>query len=164
MGPQTPESSHGSETPSHDLLIIRGFPNRIPSLDGLRAFSIALVYLAHVATTHGAPYYLDRLGHVGNLGVKVFFVISGYLITTLLLKEWAKTGRINLGSFYLRRTLRIFPAFYAYIALVLISAAGGWVVLSWADVLHAVRVGVHATPNPPRAGGSARATTVDAWP
>ena len=117
---------------SHEL------PARIPSLNGLRAFSIALVFLAHVAGTHGAPDFLARLGHVGNLGVKVFFVISGFLITTLLLKESAGTGRINLKAFYLRRTLRIFPAFYVYIGVVLIAAACGAVVLSWADVLHAV--------------------------
>jgi len=81
---------------------------------------------------------MARLGHVGNLGVKTFFVISGYLITILLLKERANTGKINLRAFYLRRTLRIFPAFYAYIAAMLILSVCGAVVLSWPDILHAV--------------------------
>ena len=113
-------------------------PHHIPSLNGMRAISIALVLLAHVAETHGAPHYLSRLGHAGNLGVKIFFVISGFLITTLLLKEHAAAGRVNLRVFYFRRTLRIFPACYAYIGIILIAAAGGAVALSWADILHSV--------------------------
>jgi peptidoglycan/LPS O-acetylase OafA/YrhL len=75
---------------------------------------------------------------VGNLGVKVFFVISGFLITTLLLKEYAVTGRVSLKGFYLRRVLRIFPAFYAYVAVILLLSAAGVVSVSTADILHAI--------------------------
>src|SRR5205807_9098473 len=88
---------------------------RIASLDGLRAVSILLVLLGHAAMSDGAPHILSPLSHIGNIGVRFFFVISGFLITTLLLKEQAKTGTISLKQFYLRRTLRIFPAAYFFI-------------------------------------------------
>lgn len=113
-------------------------PRYIPSLNGLRAVSIVLVFLAHIADTRGAPDFFSHFMHFGNLGVKVFFVISGFLITSLLLKEQADTGRVSLKAFYLRRTLRIFPAFYIYIAIMLILMALNIVQASWADVLHAV--------------------------
>jgi peptidoglycan/LPS O-acetylase OafA/YrhL len=97
---------------------------RIPALDGLRAISIGLVLLGHSIGTRGSPVP-HRLHHFGELGVRVFFVISGYLITTLLLKELTRTGSISLRGFYFRRTLRIFPAFYAYLAVVgLLTLAG----------------------------------------
>jgi peptidoglycan/LPS O-acetylase OafA/YrhL len=87
---------------------------RIPSLDGLRAISISLVLLAHLAGTRNFPLSVTA-GHVlglGEFGVIVFFVISGFLITGLLLDELAKSDRIHLGRFYFRRTLRIFPPYY----------------------------------------------------
>src|SRR5262249_53791297 len=59
-----------------------------------------------------------RIGDFGNLGVRVFFVISGFLITTLLLAELDKAGRIDFKAFYLRRAFRIFPAFYVYLGAV----------------------------------------------
>jgi peptidoglycan/LPS O-acetylase OafA/YrhL len=70
---------------------------RIPSLDGLRALSISLVVLAHLIGTRGFPD-VGALGRweLGNLGVRVFFVISGFLITTLLLEEIDRTGAISL--------------------------------------------------------------------
>jgi len=55
---------------------------------------------------------------LGSLGVRIFFVISGYLITSLLLRELDATGTVGLGKFYARRTIRIFPACYAYIGVV----------------------------------------------
>jgi peptidoglycan/LPS O-acetylase OafA/YrhL len=80
---------------------------RIPSLDGLRAFSIALVVLGHWASIR----YHSPLGlSYANLGVRIFFVISGYLITTLLLNEHAGTNTINVSNFYIRRAYRILPA------------------------------------------------------
>ena len=96
---------------------------RIPSLDGMRAISILLVLLGHAAMSDGAPHLLAPFAHVGNIGVRFFFVISGFLITTLLLKEQARSGTISLGQFYLRRTLRIFPAAYFFIAVMAILAA-----------------------------------------
>jgi len=80
---------------------------RIPSLDGLRAVSISLVVVGHWAELH---YHSDVAGAFANLGVRIFFIISGYLITSLLLSEHAKTSTIGLQEFYLRRAYRTLPA------------------------------------------------------
>jgi peptidoglycan/LPS O-acetylase OafA/YrhL len=81
----------------------------IPSLDGIRAFAVVWVFLAHAG--------LAEWGVPGNLGVTVFFFLSGYLITTLLRIELDKTGGINLYAFYLRRMLRIFPPMYLVLSV-----------------------------------------------
>lgn len=97
---------------------------RIPSLDGLRGISILMVLFAHLQGTAGTGNRPMPFAW-GGLGVTIFFVISGYLITSLLLKERAKTGAISLKEFYFRRTVRIFPAQYVYTgAIVLLAAAG----------------------------------------
>lgn len=77
-------------------------------LNGLRAISIVMVVYFHV--TGGAS-------NLAESGVNLFFVISGFLITTLLVREYDSVGSISLKNFYMRRTLRIFPAYYAVIAL-----------------------------------------------
>lgn len=91
---------------------------RIASLDGLRAISILLVILGHLEGTTGYPSnaVTSFLGQFPHFGVQIFFVISGFLITSLLLKEHETAGRISLKNFYLRRTFRIFPAALVYIA------------------------------------------------
>jgi peptidoglycan/LPS O-acetylase OafA/YrhL len=81
----------------------------VPSLDGLRAVSIALVLLAHLVSDRWFP---------GGFGVLTFFVISGFLITRLLLAEFKARATISLGSFYLRRILRLYPAVLVYTAVV----------------------------------------------
>jgi peptidoglycan/LPS O-acetylase OafA/YrhL len=91
--------------------------NRIPSLDGLRTISVALVVISHFLPLAG--YYNTQ--NIGILGVKFFFVISGFLITGLLLKEIDKTSTINLTKFYFRRTLRIFPPYYFYLFVIFIA-------------------------------------------
>jgi len=78
------------------------------------------------------------MGDRANLGVRVFFVISGFLITTLLLAEAEKHGQISLRGFYLRRVFRIFPAFYAYMAVILVGAGYGLWRLNEGDALYAV--------------------------
>ena len=83
----------------------------LPSLDGLRAIAVLLVVLYH--------FGFEAVN--GGQGVLIFFVISGFLITWLLLKEEEKWGSVSLKLFYLRRTLRIFPAFYAYWFLVVVG-------------------------------------------
>jgi peptidoglycan/LPS O-acetylase OafA/YrhL len=80
----------------------------IPSLDGIRAAAVLLVFAAHAGLKDRIP---------GNFGVTVFFFLSGYLITTLLRAEHQRNGRISLASFYGRRTLRIFPPLYVVLAL-----------------------------------------------
>ncbi|WP_459558047.1 acyltransferase family protein [Lacunimicrobium album] len=74
----------------------------IPCFDGLRCIAVLLVYIAHLHLTNLIP---------GGFGVTVFFLISGTLITRLLLAEKAKIGRIDLGAFYMRRFIRLMPAF-----------------------------------------------------
>ena len=91
-------------------------PGRISSLDGLRAISISCVVVWHLAKWKhidlGVPQY------VGGLGVQIFFVISGYLITKLLLDEHERSSTVSLKNFYLRRAFRIFPAAFAFLLLV----------------------------------------------
>jgi peptidoglycan/LPS O-acetylase OafA/YrhL len=91
---------------------------RIPSLDGVRAIAIFMVLLAHGRSSHGFPSLgrMDWITEHGLLGVEVFFALSGFLITVLMLREFERTRTLNLGAFYLRRVMRIFPA---YVALLL---------------------------------------------
>jgi peptidoglycan/LPS O-acetylase OafA/YrhL len=112
---------------------------RIPSLDGLRAISIIFVLVSHLAGTTYFPMSFDTANvlFLGDLGVHVFFVISGFLITGLLLDEQAHTGQIDIRRFYLRRTLRIFPPYYTLILMLLLAEAIGWVHLMPHDALHA---------------------------
>ncbi|MBV8405830.1 MAG: acyltransferase [Gammaproteobacteria bacterium] len=78
----------------------------IPSLDGIRAGSFLLVFGSHALSSRWLP---------GQLGVTVFFFLSGFLITTLMRAEFDKTGAVSLGHFWLRRALRILPPLYLVI-------------------------------------------------
>jgi len=98
---------------------------RIPSLDGLRAISISLVVVGHWAELR---YHSDVAGAFANLGVRIFFIISGYLITTLLLKEYEKTSTIKLREFYVRRAYRILPAAIVFMVPVFVIF---WHELRW---------------------------------
>ena len=92
--------------------------SRLPSLDGWRALSILLVLGEHSAHVNGFPRGLTKVFHWGfdaNLGVRTFFIISGFLITWLLLEEHERTGQVSLTHFYLRRGLRILPVYIAFI-------------------------------------------------
>lgn len=75
-----------------------------PALDGVRAIAVVMVILSHTFV----PYTGG-----GKTGVLVFFVLSGFLITRLLLKERETAGRVSVGNFYMRRALRLFPALLA---------------------------------------------------
>jgi peptidoglycan/LPS O-acetylase OafA/YrhL len=114
---------------------------RIPALDGLRGVSITLVLLGHLA---GTRHFLmlssfAMFGDLGNLGVCVFFVISGFLITTLLNDEQVTERRIDLAAFYRRRAYRILPAAGLYLlALAVLAATTAGDRLSWPDWLHAL--------------------------
>ena len=79
---------------------------QLPGLDGLRAISVFTVIVFHFGI-NAVP---------GDLGVSGFFVLSGFLITWLLLRELKETGTVSLRQFYARRFLRIFPAYYAFLA------------------------------------------------
>jgi peptidoglycan/LPS O-acetylase OafA/YrhL len=101
--------------------IIRG-AGRLPSLDGLRAVSIFLVLGWHLNDMEQVPGTRFITYYYGTLGVQIFFVISGFLITWLLLAEEAQTGSASLRSFYARRALRILPVQFAYLAVLALLA------------------------------------------
>jgi len=92
-------------------------PSHFPSLDGLRAVSILLVIGSHVVMS-----FKTRLSlfHFADLGVQFFFVISGFLITSLLIKEKVEKGDISLRNFYVRRIFRIVPVAYLYLFFILL--------------------------------------------
>jgi peptidoglycan/LPS O-acetylase OafA/YrhL len=92
----------------------------IPSLDGIRAISVLLVFFSHAG--------LGSIIIPGGFGVTIFFLLSGFLITTLLRMEFSRYGRINLRDFYLRRVLRILPPLYVCMALA--------IVLFWIETNH----------------------------
>ena len=105
--------------------------HRIPSLDGLRGLSIWAVILAHasnhfqIAVLHVHPLH-SGIWALAYLGVTVFFVISGFLITSLLIKEYDRFSRIDLRQFYHRRAVRILPASLVYIGIVLALGSATW--------------------------------------
>jgi peptidoglycan/LPS O-acetylase OafA/YrhL len=85
----------------------------MPQLDGLRGIAVALVIVHHVT---------PPVEFGGWIGVHVFFVLSGFLITSLLMREHARTGRVDLLRFYLRRALRLYPPLL--VALVVLAPLG----------------------------------------
>lgn len=125
----------------------------IPSLDGLRAISILMVLYGHLTGTRRFPVsvgaYQRTLGDVAHLGVLVFFVISGFLITSLLLHERKQTGTISLKNFYLRRILRIFPAMYLLVIVLCVAMLFGWIYLGGRDFAFAATYTVNYLGNPP---------------
>lgn len=96
-------------------------PLYLPGLNGIRAIAALLVVISHINLQIGDLGFPYKEGiNMAGRGVTMFFVLSGYLITTLLLKEQMKTGAISLRKFYLRRVLRIWPIYYLalFIAIV----------------------------------------------
>ena len=111
-----------------------GTEHRIPTLDGWRAVAIGAVMVSHGFPLSSAATRPERAlsyiaGHLGGLGVALFFAIRGLLITTQLLEEREHRGRISLGAFYIRRGFRILPAAYLYLAVLAISGVCGWLAL-----------------------------------
>jgi peptidoglycan/LPS O-acetylase OafA/YrhL len=82
----------------------------IPALDGIRGVAILLVVFYHASFT---------FFQVGYLGVDIFFALSGFLITTIIVTEHTRTGSVDLLAFYKRRALRLLPALFAVIAVAL---------------------------------------------
>jgi peptidoglycan/LPS O-acetylase OafA/YrhL len=86
--------------------VLAAASGRIPSLDGIRAFSVLLVFASHAGFARET---------IGGFGVDVFFFLSGFLITTLLRLERETTGTVRIGSFWTRRALRVLPPFYTVV-------------------------------------------------
>lgn len=98
-----------------------------PNLEGLRFFAFFVVFINHATGSLGyfnssASYSFIRSNYLwsGDLGVSFFFVLSGFLITYLLLKEKELSGKINIKNFYLRRALRIWPLYFLIVAMCLV--------------------------------------------
>jgi peptidoglycan/LPS O-acetylase OafA/YrhL len=100
---KTPEQQTASSSP---------LQGHLPALDGLRSVAIGAVLLTH---SHYGPLFFKG----GWIGVDLFFVISGFIITTLLVNEFQATGTLSIGSFYYRRLVRLFPPLLAVCLLYL---------------------------------------------
>lgn len=101
----------------------------IPSLDGLRALSILLVLAAHIVSGRIFP---------GGLGVSIFFVISGYLITRLLFLEYKRRQHVDLRSFYIRRMLRLYPVAIVFTAVVVLTYLVMGLPIQWIEPVSAL--------------------------
>lgn len=113
---------------------------RLPSLDGLRGVAVLIVIVAHSAHSQQAPAWLASFCRAvpGFLGVQIFFVISGFIITHLMLREHSRTGGLDLRHFWLRRALRILPPVLLLLGVIELLQASGWLVASprsqWASL------------------------------
>lgn len=101
--------SHEKTPAAHEAYLNRKY---FPELDGLRAISVLLVITVHLYDANERWLWL-----AGYRGVTIFFVLSGYLITSLALREEAHHGRLSLTAFYVRRCFRIFPLYYFTLAV-----------------------------------------------
>jgi peptidoglycan/LPS O-acetylase OafA/YrhL len=86
----------------------------VPQLDGLRFFAFFVVFVAHAERDPG-PAWLADIMPAGGAGVDLFFVLSSFLITTLLLREQNAEGRIDVRAFWMRRILRIWPLYFFFL-------------------------------------------------
>ncbi|MES2678380.1 MAG: acyltransferase [Bacteroidota bacterium] len=120
---------------------------KYPSLNGLRAISIVMVITHHLCLLEHVlnDYYQYKwlvpfieFIQDGHLGVNVFFVISGFLITSLMMREEEQEGKISLKNFYMRRTLRIFPAYYFMLLVYFVLQLAGVISLSGASWLSSI--------------------------
>jgi hypothetical protein len=109
--PANREVSAGAPESGSDFARLR----RLPSLDGWRAASILMVLASHGHFIANNPRILEsfflRADSLGDLGVRFFFIISGFLISWLMLVESEANGSVNLRHFYIRRALRILPVY-----------------------------------------------------
>ena len=96
---RVPSASSGSST------------GHLPALDGVRGFAVTIVLLYH----HSVTWMTG-----GELTVSMFFTLSGFLITRLMVAEWDRSGTISLRSFYDRRVRRLFPASFVVLLAVVV--------------------------------------------
>jgi peptidoglycan/LPS O-acetylase OafA/YrhL len=98
----------------------------LPELDGLRFFAFLAVFLSHVAAfSNGAneakPAIIQIFNLVGRFGVDLFFALSAYLLTVLMIREKDRFGSLNVRAFYMRRLLRIWPLYFTWIAALMLT-------------------------------------------
>ncbi len=112
---------------------------RLPGLDGLRAVAAVLVVLTHVGFLTGAVSFgvVGRLLGRGDLGVSIFFALSGFLLYAAMGREWARTGRVDVPAYYARRAVRVLPAFWVGLLVVgSVVRPEVWVWLANASLTH----------------------------
>jgi peptidoglycan/LPS O-acetylase OafA/YrhL len=108
----------------------------IPVLDGFRGIAIIAVIISHAILDTPASKYF-----IGKMGVEIFFVLSGFLITTLLLKESINTGSVSFKNFFIRRSLRIIPVAYLFLlVLVLLNYIFKLNISAWSVIASALFV------------------------
>ncbi len=112
-----------------------GASARIQELDGWRAVSVLLVIVSHILTNRDVRLPFAALSRparmAGNLGVSVFFFISGFVICRLFILEGKKFGSVSLRGFYLRRIFRILPLLFTFLAVIALMMAAGLIRGSW---------------------------------
>lgn len=98
--------------------------SRYTHIDAMRAVAVLLVVVAHAGVGHIIP---------GGSGVTIFFTISGFIITTILIKEWKNTGKFDIGGFYIRRAVKLTPPLLVALVIptIIYSAFGG--LIDWSD-------------------------------
>lgn len=105
--------------------------SRIPGLDFLRALAVIFVLIDHTEYKFGGPLSIIN----GGIGVEIFFVLSGYLITSMLLDEWERFGSIGLKDFFQRRAARLLPVFYVYVIVGIAYLTARHKPVNWEAVL-----------------------------
>jgi peptidoglycan/LPS O-acetylase OafA/YrhL len=133
----------------------QGQASRLPSLDGLRAVAVLIVVVGHYLVRHDhSTGFVNRLLTSGAaLGVGLFFAISGFLITRLLLLERREVGRIHLWRFYARRALRLWPPLWVFVGVTAVLSLAGLANITLGDVLGALLFTTDYTGNSAAAHG-----------
>ena len=122
---------------------------RIPSLDGIRGILLIVVMSAHTLGTRNFPLSREAVPMEGFAysAMRIFFIISGFLITGILLRELNYRGTVSLPRFYFKRTMRIFPAYYLFLGTIAVGAALGIAQLKPGDMAHALTYTANYNPD-----------------
>jgi peptidoglycan/LPS O-acetylase OafA/YrhL len=131
MTPIRPETNYKDEASGAG--IIEALPAYYPSLDGIRAFSVFFVIFEHVTLNQSALRHFH-----GWLGVDIFFVLSGFLITSLLFREERLTGSVDMVGFYVRRAFRILPLYWVILAVYVVMLQPAKQAYKWQQMKHAL--------------------------
>ena len=124
---------------------------KIGGIDGLRGCAILgvlITHAAHVFLVDESDVLAPAADFLGRLGVQIFFAISGFLITLLLLREYDRAGSISLRGFYRRRTLRIIPAYVCYLTAIFAAAGAGWITIDATSSAAALTYTMDFVPRP----------------